>query len=213
MPINNYANLKASIKRRSKRNDVSDADLTDYILQAEATFYNNPTTALRIRAMEARATAPTSITSRFLALPDDFLQMRRLKLNDPYSGSSGDTDVEYLTPEQMPLNNLVQIPCYFTVTSQIEFNSTPDKVYTTEMQYLQKIPALSDAAPTNTILTEHPNIYLFGALWALFQDAMEGDVSNYFKDQFFQAIAGANATDQAGRYGPAPYIRMEGYAP
>ena len=212
MPLDNYANLKASIKSRSKRNDVSDADLTDYIQQAEATFYNSSTVALRIRAMEARATAPADITSRFLALPDDFLQMRRLKLNDPFSGGV-DTDIEYLTPEQMPLSNLVQIPTYFTVTTQLEFNSTPDQAYTVEMQYIKKIAALSTAAPTNTILTDHPNIYLFGALWALFQDAMEGDVAEYFKDQFHQAIAGANTTDQAGRYGPAPFIRMEGYAP
>ena len=212
MPLDNYANLKASIKSRSKRNDISDANLTDYIQQAEATFYNNPTAPLRIRAMEARATASADITSRFLALPDDFLQMRRLKLNDPFSGGR-DTDVEYLAPEQMPLSNLTQIPCYFTVTTQLEFNSTPDQAYTVEMQYIKKIAALSDSATTNTILTDHPNIYLFGSLWALFQDAMEGDVAEYFKDQFYQAIAGANDTDQKGRYGPVPFIRMEGYAP
>ena len=98
MPLDNFSNLKASIKSRSKRNDVSDADLTDYIQQAEATFYNNPTAPLRIRAMEARATAAADTASRFLALPDNFLQMRRLKLNDPFSGGR-DTDIEYLAPE------------------------------------------------------------------------------------------------------------------
>lgn len=162
--------------------------------------------------MEARATATVSTASRFLELPDRFLQMRRLKVNDPFSGD-GDTDIDFYTPEQMPLCNLTQLPRFFTVTTQLEFDSIPDQAYTVEMQYIQKLAALSDANPTNTLLTDFPNIYLFGALWALFQDAMEGDVAEYFKGQFYNAIQGANLSDQAGRYGPAPRIRQEGYTP
>jgi hypothetical protein len=212
MPFDTYANLKASILARSKRNDVSSDMLADYINQAEAEFYNNAQAPLRIRAMEARATATVSTSSRFLALPDLFLQMRRLKLNDPFSGSR-DTDIEYLAPEQMPLNNLVQYPHYFTVTTQLEFDSTPDAAYTAEMQYIKKLIPLSDSNTTNTILSDHPNIYLFGGLWALFLDMQEGDVSEFFYNKFISAIEGANRTDQAGRYGPAPIIRAEGYHP
>lgn len=213
MPLDNFANLKASIKRRSKRNDISEDDLADYINQCESEFYNNPVAPLRVRAMEARATASTSTSSRFLELPDLFLQMRRLKLNDPFGGSSGDTDVRYYTPEQMPLRGLSGIPCFFTVTTQLEFDTTPDQEYTIDMQYVNKLTALDDTNTTNYILTNYPNIYLFGSLWALFQDAMEGDVAEYFYGKFIQAIQGANATDQAGRYGPAPVIRKEGYTP
>ena len=162
--------------------------------------------------MEARATASASITSRFLELPDLFLQMRRLKLNDPYSGGS-DRDIIYYTPEQMPLSNLTQMPTFFSVTTQLEFDSTPDQAYTVEMQYIKKLAALSDSNTTNAILTNYPNIYLFGALWALFQDAMEADVAEYYYGKFLESIDGANASDQAGRYGPAPFIRMEGYTP
>ncbi len=212
MPLDNFANLKASIKRRSKRNDVQDADLVDYINQCESEFYNNSTSSLRLRDMEARATATVSITSRFLELPDLFLQMRRLKLNDPFTGGS-DRDIIYYTPEQMPLSNLVQVPSFFSVTTQLEFNSTPDQAYTIEMQYIKKLAALSDSNATNNILTNYPNIYLFGALWALFQDAMEADVAEYYYGKFIESIDGANTSDQAGRYGPAPTIRMEGYAP
>ena len=176
-------------------------------------MYNNESAPLRIRAMEARATAPVSITSRFLALPDSFLQMRRLKLNSPLGTSSYDTDLTYYSPEQMPLSGLTKIPCFFTVTTQLEFDSTPDQAYTIEMQYLNKLTALSDAATTNYILTTYPTIYLYGSLWALFQYSMEPDVAEYYYNKFLTAIQGANATDQAGRYGAAPVVRMEGYAP
>jgi len=212
MPLDNFSNLKASIKRRSKRNDISEDDLADYINQCESEFYNNPSAPLRVRAMEARATASASTSSRFLELPDLFLQMRRLKLNDPYGGG-GDTDISYYSPEQMPLSGLVTIPRFFTVTTQLEFDSVPDQAYTVEMQYVNKLAGLSDSNTTNTILSDYPNIYLFGSLWALFQDFMEQDVAEYYYSKFIQAIQGANATDQAGRYGPAPRIRKEGYTP
>lgn len=212
MALSNFSNLKASIKARSKRNDITQDQLADYIAQAESEFYFNAVAPLRIRAMEARATATASTSSRFLALPDSFLQMRRLKLNQPFSGGS-DTDVRFLTPEQMPLRNLTDIPVFFTVTSQIEFDSTPDQAYTVEMQYIKKLTALDDTNTTNSILTNHPNIYLFGALWALFQDYMENDLAEYYYNKFITSIQGANMADDAGRYGPAPIIRKEGYTP
>jgi hypothetical protein len=212
MPLDNFSNLKASIKRRSKRNDITDADLVDYIAQCEAEFYNNAVAPLRIRSMEARATATTSTTSRFLALPDLFLQMRRLKLNDPFSGGI-DTDIRYKSPEQLPIKGITAIPVYFTLTTQLEFDSTPDQEYTVEMQYIKRLTPLDDTNTTNDILTNHPNIYLFGSLWALFSEVQEFDVANLYYTQFIQAIQGANAADKAGRYGPSPAVRQEGYLP
>lgn len=212
MPLDNFSNLKASIKRRSKRNDVSEDDLADYISQCESEFYNNAIEPLRVRAMEARSTASMSTSSRFLALPDLFLQMRRLKVNQPFSGGS-DYDITYYSPEQMPLNNHTRLPLFFTVTTQLEFDSTPDQAYTVDMQYIKKVTALDDTNTTNDILTNYPNIYLFGSLWALFQDFMEADLAEYYYGKFVGAIQGANNADQAGRYGPAPVIRKEGYTP
>lgn len=212
MALNNFSNLKASLKRRSKRDDITDNDIVDYIVQCESEFYNNAIAPLRLREMEARATASISTTSRFLELPDSFLQMRRLKLNDPFSGGS-DTDIRYLTPEQMPLKNLTAIPVYFSITTQIEFDSIPDQAYTIEMQYVKKLTALDDTNTTNDILTNYPNIYIFGSLWALYQDAREDDVSEYYYSRFIQSIQGANASSQAGRYGASAVVRNEGYTP
>jgi hypothetical protein len=212
MALDNFSNLKASIKARSKRNDISNDQLEEYIAQTESEFYTIPNSPLRVRAMEARSTATVSITSRFLALPDLFLQMRRLKINEPYTGSP-DHDIKYYAPEQMPICNIPWLPSFFTVTTQLEFDSVPDLAYTVEMQYIKKITALDDTNTTNSILTDYPNIYVFGGLWALFQDAMEPDVAEYFYGKFVSAVQGANNADQAGRYGPAPVIRKEGYTP
>lgn len=209
MPLDNYSNLKASIKQRSSRNDVDDNDLGDYITQAETEFYNNEVAPLRVRAMEARATALTDTASRFLELPEDFLQMRRFSI----VRDAGNQDITYMAPEQLQVKNVTGLPRFFTVTTQLEFDKTPDAEYTAEMAYLKKITALSDQNPTNSILTDAPNIYVFGALWALFQEKQEFDTAEYYYGKFVNSIGGYNKTDKRGRYGPAPKIRIEGATP
>lgn len=209
MPLDNFANLKATIKSRSSRDDISDDDLNDFIAQAEAEFYNNPAEPLRIRAMEARATASASTSSRFLALPTDFLQMRALHI----VADSGNQDISYMAPEQMSVPNESGKPRYFTVTTQLEFDKQPDSAYTVEMQYLKKITGLSDANASNDVLTQSPNVYLYGGLWALFESIQEFDVAQYYYQRFINAVQGLNKTDRRGRYGPAPKMRIEGATP
>jgi hypothetical protein len=209
MALDSFSNIKAAIKARSKRNDVTDSDLNDYIAQCEAEFYNNSAEPIRIRAMEARATASTSTSSRFLELPVNFLQMRALHI----VADSGNKDVTFMAPEQMSVPNVSGIPRYFTVTSQIELDKPSDSVYTIEMQYLRKITGLDDTNTTNEILTQAPNIYLYGGLWALFEDYQEFDVAQYYYQRFIGAIRGLNRTDKNGRYGPAPKMRIEGATP
>jgi hypothetical protein len=209
MALNNFDNLKASIRQRSRNKEVQDADVEDYILQAEAEMYHNSMAPLRVRSMESRQTASASTSTRFLELPTDFLQMRALHL----VLSGGNEDVRYMAPEQMAVNGQSGKPRYFTITTQIEFDKTPDSTYTIEMSLLKKVAALSDANTTNDILTLAPNIYLFGSLWALFQEYQEMDLSEYYYGKFIGAIEGLNKSDRRGRYGPAPKIRIEGATP
>lgn len=209
MAFNNFSNLKADIQRRSKRNDVSDADVEGYIQQAEAEMYNNEHAPLRIRAMESRQRASASTSSRFLALPDDFLEMRALHI----VADSGNADVKYMAPELMYVSGASGKPQFFTVTSQIEFDKTPDSAYVVEMSLLTKLTALSTSNTTNSVLTQSPNIYLFGALWALFNDVQEYDISQMYYERFIGAIKGINKTDKRGRHGPSPKMRIQGYIP
>lgn len=209
MPINNFANLVADIKRRSKRDDVSDSDVESYIQQAESYMYQNEVAPLRVRAMESRQTASCSTDSRFLELPANFLDMRALHL----VLDSGNQDVRFMPPELMSVNGTSGKPKFFTVTTQIEFDRVPDSTYTIEMSLFKKVTALSSGNTTNTVLTDAPNIYLFGTLWALFMDQREFDISAQYQTLFINAIRGYNASDRKGRYGPSPRIRYEGAIP
>ena len=113
MALDNFDNLKASIIQWSKRNDQAKL-IDDYILIAESEMYANEFEPLRLRAMEARATAAADTASRFLALPDFFLEMRRLNITD----SSGNTDITYMAPEQLAIRGAGGQPRFFTGTTQ-----------------------------------------------------------------------------------------------
>lgn len=162
---------------------------------------------VRIRDMETRATAVTS--GRYLALPTDFLEMRRIRM------ISGAQYFEVLssTPEGMFITQDSGMPKLFTVTSQVEFDRTPDSAYTAEMQYYAKPAALSATNTTNSILTKYPSIYLFGSLWALYQWALQEDKAEYYYGKFLAAVQSANREDKKGRHGPAPAMRYGGATP
>ena len=206
MALDNLDNLKASIIQWSKRNDQANM-IEDYILIAESEMYANEFEPLRVRAMEARATAAAD--SRFLELPDLFLEMRRLNITT----SEGNSDITYMAPEQLEVRGRTGLPRFFTTTTQLEFDVTPDSAYTVEMQYLRKLTPLSSTNATNDILDNAPTIYLFGALWALFQNALESDLAEHYYGKFINSIKGANRQDKRGRYGPAPKMRIEGATP
>lgn len=202
MSLTSYLGLKDSIESWSHRNDVANR-LDDFIDLAEAEMLK----WVRIRGMETRATSVTS--GRYLALPTDFLEMRRLKM---ISGAQY-FEVAYSTPEGMHITQDSGMPKLFTVTSQVEFDRTPDSAYTAEMQYYAKPAALSATNTTNSILTKYPNIYLFGSLWALYLWALQEDKAEYYYGKFMQAVQTANREDSKGRHGPAPAMRYGGPTP
>ncbi len=202
MSLTTYLGLKDSIESWSHRNDVANR-LDDFIDLAESEMYRH----LRIRDMETRTTATTS--GRYLALPTGFLEMRRVRL---ISGAQY-FELLYSTPEGMYISQDSGIPGVYTITSQLEFDRSPDSAYTIEYQYYVSLSALSAGSPTNAILTRFPNIYLFGSLWALYLWALQEDKAEYYYGKFMQAIQTANREDSKGRHGPAPAMRYGGPTP
>jgi len=216
MALDTYANLIDAIRRQSKRTAASDAIINDFIELAEEEFYSNEITQLRIKEMDTRSTATVSTSSRFLALPDRFLEMRRLKINAATSsvpGLSSDLDVKFRAPDQILLNENTDIPRFFTVTSQLGFERIPDRAYTIEMQFYAKETALSSSNTTNAILTNYPSIYLYGALWSLWLYYSEEELADHYHKLMLGAIRGANKSERKARFGNAPQIKKERRGP
>jgi len=75
MALDSYVNLKASIRNWSHRNDIPDELIDDFIVLTETAMWQ----LLEVRDMSARSTASMG-PDRFLALPDEFIKMRRLSI-------------------------------------------------------------------------------------------------------------------------------------
>lgn len=202
MALNNFSNLKEALVRLNGSNDIDDI-LPDAIKTAETRMFANSVEMLKVRPAETRSQATVSTTERYLALPPYFLEVRDLE----WVLTGDNIKLDYRAPTVLQQISTKGRPYKYTVTSQIEFERIPETAETIEIQFYAQIVPLNDANPTNDILTNHPDIYLNGCRWYIEEVNAEIEMANYFEQQFYKSIAGANDQYQKGRYGPAPVRR------
>jgi len=165
-------------------------------------MYSNEIAPLQIRSMEIISTASTS--GQYLALPDNFEKARSIRL--VMDGG----EIKFQAPEQMRKLASTGRPNFFTVVGdEIQFDRVPDSTYTIEIQYYRKPTPISSANQTNEVLTNHPSIYLFGALASIYGYAQDTEQEMMYSQKFISAIKGANKADKKGRYGPAPTLSID----
>ena len=208
MGFANYLELKKSVIKWSNRSDI-DLLVDDFIDLCEKDMFKTTKVheALQIKEMETTSTA--NVSTKFFALPDNYGSLRSIRI--VLDNNSGKLRFK-------ASNSLVRVsgtgqPNYFTVGSQIEFDITPDQTYSVEVNYYKKQTPLSATDTTNDILTNHPDIYLNGVLYFLFVYAIDQEKAQMYQQLYADAIDGANFADEEGRYGPAPYGRIEGSTP
>ena len=159
MAIGTFAQLKTAAANWLDRSDLTDR-IPEFIALAEARFNR----VLRIRDMETVSTAiSTAAGTREYDLPTRFVQMKEFHLStDPI------TPLAYITPEmmsRMQAGSSKSKPQVFTIIAdKVRLGPNPDAVYTTSMLYYQAFAALSDSATTNDMLTNNPDVYLYGTL-------------------------------------------------
>ena len=159
MSISTYAELQTAVKAWLDR---ADADLTarapEFITLAEAKLNMD----LRVRPMEV--VGSDTMSSGAITLPTDWLKYKSIW----YTQSSTRVELENMSPQEFNRfdTGTTDYPSgYYIAASSVYFGpSTPNADYTVGYIYYQKIPALSDSATTNWLLTSHPDIYLYGSL-------------------------------------------------
>ncbi len=158
MALNSYANLKTAIADFLNRDDLT-AVIPDFITLAEAQIYRD----IRHYEMENRATA--QLDSQYLARPTDWLETIRIHLT-----TSGTRNLQLLSGASMAdkrqgVENATGEPKFYRHAERaFEVFPTPDGTYNVEILYYQKIPALSDTNTSNWLLSEAPDVYLYGSL-------------------------------------------------
>ncbi len=205
MAITTYAELKTAVANWLKRSDLT-AVIPDFITLAEVKMYRGEMTpsgvkvpGLRLSKMEASTTEDTVSGTERYDLPSDFLEMRNIS----YSRSSYTRDLAYRTPRQLDKHNSDESTGYpqkFTIEgNQFRLRPIPSSVWTLSILYFQKLSALSDSVSTNDILTDYPDIYLFGALEQAENYLKNDNRAALWGAKMLSAISAANAVDRGGR--------------
>ena len=203
MALTNFDELYKSIVDWSHRGDLGEK-IADFVALTENAMYSNDAEVLTVRSMETISTALTA--GQYLSLPDNFESARSVRLVTDDGGG----ELRFQAPEQMRKRVTGGRPSFFTVVgNEIQFDKVPDSEYTIEIQYYRKSTPLTEANQTNDILTNHPNIYLYGALAQAFSYSQDDQQASKYIQLFIGAIKGANKADKKGRYGPAPSMSVE----
>ena len=195
MAIGTFAELKTAAANWLDRSDLTDR-IPEFIALAEARFNR----ILRIRDMETVSTAISTVAgTREYSLPTGFVQMKEFHLTtDPL------TPLAYITPEMMTrlwAGSSSGKPEVFTVIADnVRLGPSPDAVYTTSMLYYKTFTALSDDATTNDMLTNNPDVYLYGTLLEAEPFIMNDERVQLWATAFKQAIDDIQNQDNKDRH-------------
>lgn len=153
--ITNYATLQSAIADYLNRQDLT-SQIPLFIQFCEADL----NTRLRCREQIVRAEAISD--NEFVQLPGDWLEAINLEIVD------GVSPLRFVTLDEADIIKKAQryqnVAAYSLMNGAIELVPGPSDNVEIEMVYYGKIPALSNAAPTNWLLAKAPDVYLYGAL-------------------------------------------------
>lgn len=155
MALANYSDLQSAIAGWLNRTDLT-GQIPDFITLAESKLNRR----LKLRVMETEATLSVSSGAQSVALPTGYIEPMGLWADD----ATERRELRYLDPVQMPDETAAGTIHYWTITGEnIAFERPSSEALSLTLRYLKAF-ALSDAEPTNWLLTHHPDAYLFATL-------------------------------------------------
>ena len=155
MAISSYTELQTSIANFLARDDLTSV-IPDFIQLAEARMSRE----LDTRSQEKRAIAPTVAGDEFISLPTDLRKIRLVKVNsDPIDVLEFASPTDYYETYATSGQGTPKI--YTVIGTEIGLRPIPDSVLNIEIIYSEDVAALSASNATNTVLSRHPDTYLW----------------------------------------------------
>ena len=157
MALSTYAELESAITSWLKRADMATI-IPDLITLGEDRIYRT----LRVRAMEEELSS--TIANGVIALPSDYVQLKFAYIDS----TSPKQWLEHKPAEWIYRNNPFReghtgVPKFIArERSNFIFAPWPAAAYSVKGVYYKRLDPLSSAV--NTVFTDHPGMWLFGAL-------------------------------------------------
>lgn len=149
-----YSGLQASVADWLNRDDLT-SQIADFIAMATDRL------SLDLRVAEMETTETNAFTDGVVTLPTDCIELRQVLAGSPLRPLTR-VGLDFVA-ENYPAN-YASTPIYYTVTGSTITTYPSASDQDVQIVCYSKIPALSDASPTNWLLTKLPKIYLYAAL-------------------------------------------------
>ena len=196
MAITNYTNLQTSIADFLNRDDLTSV-IPTFIQLAEADMNRQ----VRHWKMEARSAGTQDAGDQYMQIPSDWLETIRLHLTG--SGTSALTLTSRASMADIRAKNediSTVKPYYYThADGQFELYPTPTEATDFELLYYQKIPDLATNS-TNWLLTDAPDVYLYGALLHSAPYLAEDARVAVWAQMYSAAVQNVNNASEQARY-------------
>ena len=193
MAITNYSELKSSLENwLNREGDTSLIPIIpDFISLAEAQIARD----VRHWRQEKRVT--TSVNEQYENLPIDWLGMIQIQL-------TGGGKLQVISASELQdrkqASQTPNKPRFYRLTAdQIELYPVPDTGYETSMQYYARVPALTEADSPNWILTEYPDVYLYGSLIHAAPYLLDDSRLNIWATLYQSAVQALNKDNEQSR--------------
>jgi len=195
LALTNYSELQSDIADWINRSDLS-SKIPTFIALAEAQINRD----VRHWRMETRSSGQQSAADEYMQLPADWVETIRLHVTD-----SGTSTVNLISRDAMADKRQGN-------NDSIQLYPTPSAETNLELLYYAKVPALSDSNTTNWLLTEAPDIYLYGSLLPSAPYLEEDERATTTWAQFYAAAVQQlnQASDQARYSGSGLRLKIRG---
>lgn len=193
MALATYDDLKTALADWLERSDLA-GRAADFITLAEARLNRE----LRLAVMESEASLIAEPGARTLDLPADCREALGLWRED----GALRTPMRYRPAGLMPHSDQGGRPDYWSLEGGKIRLERPCAAETGFILRQVGRLQLSAEAPTNAVLAEHPDLYLFAALAEACPYLRDGEMAGHFGVRFEMALAQARSAD-ARRHGLA----------
>lgn len=201
MAISTYSELQTAITEWMDRSDLS-GNVVDFITLAEARLNR------KIEFVETTTTLTGVVGSRNVDVSAlSIIEPMQVYLTS--SGTGDETEVDIKGPGTFPFSDDSGFPGYVSLDADnLVFDRPLDEAYSIRFRYRGRF-ALSDAAPTNDLLTDHPDVYLAASIvWGgiYIADVNKAAAFKSILDEFIKETRNHLAQRRRGVISPDPAL-------
>lgn len=190
MALSTYEQLKAAVADWLERGDLADRT-GDFIVLAESRLNR----LVRFRALEADLPMAAVAGSRFVGLPAGFREPVALWRET----AQGREPLRFAEAGALAVLAGRGPPTRWTIDGDsVAFERPCDQAYDLTLRMLGRL-ALSEDAPSNAVLTDYPDLYLFGALVEAAPYLRDTELLTLFAARFEAALLEARAKEARSR--------------